>query len=385
MPRDSIGRHRRLRKERDTSTLTFPLGPFHPALAQPFALTLRLRGEIIVGVEPPVTGYCRRGVAELVEDRPLEDALALVERSCSLAGTTHRIALCMAVEAAAGVTPDKTVRVARVLFAEVERILARLWLLAQAGRAANVPLAVAEALAQREILLEATEMITGERTYWGIAVPGGVRPDLGMKPLRDAFERFAPALTSWRRMVSAQGTLGRAGKGIATLSRETVEASSLNTLAAFGSRERVDLRGVRLYGGYADLDLDEDVWSTQHDIFGGDVAARLAYAVEDMASAQSIAVACLDALAEAGDILDEPQVVPTASINRHGHAEVEGPHGPVSVGATLTSANCVSDLQLETPGAATVSALPAILEGQLLALVPLILASLDLCLECHDQ
>jgi Ni,Fe-hydrogenase III large subunit len=208
-PRDSSSRHRRLQKERPTSTLTFPLGPFHPALAQPFALTLRLRGETVAGVEPPVTGYCQRGVTELAEGRPLDDVLALVERSCALAGTTHRTALCMAVESAANVTPGKMVRVARVLFAEVERILARLWLLAEAGRAANVPLAVADALAQREMLLEATETITGERTFWGIAVPGGVRPDLGMKPLRDAFERFESSAASWRRMVSPQGSLGR--------------------------------------------------------------------------------------------------------------------------------------------------------------------------------
>ncbi|HEX8033960.1 MAG TPA: hypothetical protein VF510_08945, partial [Ktedonobacterales bacterium] len=155
---------------------------------------MRLRGETVVAVEPPATGYCHRGVAELAEDRPLDDVIALVERSCSLAGNAHRTALCMAVESAANVTPGKTVRVARVLFAEVERILARLWLLGEAGRAANVPLAVADALAQREALLEATETITGERTFWGIAVPGGVRPDLGMKPLRDAFERFAPSV-----------------------------------------------------------------------------------------------------------------------------------------------------------------------------------------------
>ncbi|MGZ3584389.1 MAG: NADH-quinone oxidoreductase subunit D-related protein [Ktedonobacterales bacterium] len=332
-----------------------------------------------------MTGYCQRGVAELAEDRPLDDVLALVERSCALAGTAHRTALCMAVESAANVTPGKTVRVARVLFAEVERMLARLWLLGEAGRAANVPIAVADALAQREMLLEATETITGERTFWGIAVPGGVRPDLGMKPLRDAFERFESSVASWRRMVSPQGSLGRAGKGVATLSAETVDALGLTSLAAFGSRERTDLRQMRLYGGYADLDLDEDVWPTQHGVFGGDVAARLAYTVEEIASAQNIALACLDALAEAGDILDEPKALPPASISRNGHAEIEGPHGPVSVALTLTSAGHISELQLETPGAATIPALPTILEGQTLALVPLILASLDLCLECHDQ
>jgi Ni,Fe-hydrogenase III large subunit len=51
----------------------------------------------------------------------------------------------------------------------------------------------------------------------------------------------------------------------------------------------------------------------------------------------------------------------------------------------LADAEHVARLRLETPGAALIPALPEILEGGQLAQASLILASLDLCLECLDQ
>src|SRR5579863_3800940 len=127
------------------SAIAFPLGPYHPALPLPMALTLRLSGETVVGVAPVdaagalapgATGYCRRGVAELCVGRAPDDALAIVERSCSLAGPAHRQALCLALEAVAGVEAPESDRIARSLFAELARILARLWTLGQVARAA---------------------------------------------------------------------------------------------------------------------------------------------------------------------------------------------------------------------------------------------------------
>src|SRR5579864_2657560 len=85
-----------------TSLASFPMGPYHPALPQPIALTFGLRGEKIVAVEPPETGYCRRDIAALVAGKDPAAALEIVERSCGFAGHSHRLATCMAVESALG-------------------------------------------------------------------------------------------------------------------------------------------------------------------------------------------------------------------------------------------------------------------------------------------
>ncbi len=117
-----------------------------------------------------------------------------MERSCSLAGGAHRTALCQAVESATAATVPANARVTRVLFAEIERALARLWLLATVSRAAGQPATLRDALEQREMLFDALEEATGQRRYWGIAVPGGVRGELTIEPITKAIEAMAPAL-----------------------------------------------------------------------------------------------------------------------------------------------------------------------------------------------
>src|SRR5215472_2372676 len=113
-------------EERATSTVTFPLGPYHPALAQPVALTLRLRGETVVGAEPPGLGYCRRGIVRLVEGSMPDAALPIVERTCSHAHEAYRIAFCRALEEASGSKVSEMAEASRTLFAEIEFLLARL-------------------------------------------------------------------------------------------------------------------------------------------------------------------------------------------------------------------------------------------------------------------
>ncbi len=362
-----------------TDTITFPLGPFHPALTQPLALTLALRGETITSVETPGTGYCRRGVAALVENQPVDSALALVERSCALAGGAHRRALCQAIEAAAGIAPAKSARVARVLFAEVERIQARLWTLALVARAAGLSDPFGVALEQRETLFEALHAATGTRAFHGVAVPGGVRGDLEVKPLALAIEQLAPVLEDWRAVVGPKGALGQAGTGAGLIAAERVEALALTGVAAGGSHDAVETRRADA-STYANLDV---TWPEIAFQPAGDVAARLTWVVADMLTSAAIARACLTKLGDAAPAAAPALKTPTRDAS--GDARVEGPHGSVQIAATLTRTGTVTGLKLGTSGTATVAALPEVMTGSRLENVPMILASLDLCLECFDQ
>jgi Ni,Fe-hydrogenase III large subunit len=365
-----------------TSTVFFPLGPYHPALPEPVGLTLRLRGERIAGVEPPATGYCHRGIVELAQGKPLDDALGVVERACSRAHESHRLAFCQAVEDASGVAVPEPARLTRTLFAEIERILARLWTLAVVARAANADAPFAQALDLRENLTTTLAKVTGERVYWAVAVPGGVRGDLDLEPLGAALDALDAETPGLRAQVGPSGPLGRATKGIGVISAARAEALGLTGLAARGSRTVEDLRATRPYAGYADSDvaLPEPPGNP-----GGDVAARLVCTVDDIAASLSIAQACLDKLTN-GEGASAPTTpkTPKLAAGREGRTIVEGPHGPVEAVVALGGANTVARLRLVTPGAAVLAALPETLEGGLVAQAPVIVASLDLCAECLD-
>lgn len=338
----------------------------------------------MAGVEPVQTGFARRDAAELAANRPLDEALAIVERTCSHSHEAHRLALSMAVESATGAKPAVVAQQMRLVFAECERILARLWTLAQVSRAAGLPIPFGDALEQRETLFDALQTATGRRHYWAVAVPGGVREGIDLAPLGAAIEEVEVGLPAWRKQVAPNGPLAIAGKGAGILSAERAKALGLTGIAAAGSYEAEDLRRARPYGAYAGMSALLEGGARSR---GGDAAARLVCIVEDLAISLAL-------VREAAVAIDgaAPGAPAKASGTRPAAAgavvseAVEGPHGPVEVAATLSGdGGALAQLRLATPGtAALVAALPELLEGCRLSQAAVVVASLDLCVECVD-
>jgi membrane-bound hydrogenase subunit alpha len=363
-----------------TSTIRLPLGPYHPTLALPLDLTLRLRGETIEGLAPVGTGYACRGIAALAVGRPIDEALLIVERACSLAHESYRIALCMAAEAATNTAVPLIAQRVRLLYAEIERILARLWNLVQIARAAGDHEAEADALEQREALFEALQAATGRRHYWAVSVPGGVRENLDATPLKHVLGAFDRALEAWRARVAPAGRLGRICRDLGPLNAERAAKLGLTGIVARGSRPIEDLRRARPYGAY---DANTAALKVTDRKLGGDVAARLVCIIEDVGTSLSLARPVADELAAA--TLPAVRAAPgEAQPGAISLGAVEGPHGPIEVAVTLAGADSLAQLRLSAPGAATLAALPELLEGRSLAQASVILASLDLCIECLD-
>lgn len=356
----------------------FPFGPFHPALAEPLGLVLRVRGETVVAVEDVATGCCARDVLALTEGQPFADALVLVERSCSIAGHAHRLALVRAIEDALGLVVARGAALLRTCFAEIERMLARLWLLSRTARAFGLAWLAHLALDQRETLFAAADEATGQRTYWAMSEPGGARMDIDAQPLAEALESLAPAVARWRSLVAPGGRLERLGAGLAVIPATKATHLRLGGLAAAALGGAEDERRLRPTEGYAHVDAR---WPDPEET-PGDLAARLRACVEDLAFSHSIARMALQALSDADVVA--PAAVPPPDAPATGHARVEGPHGPVDVSLVVRPDLVVTEVEVHTPAERVLAALPIALEGARLERVPAILASLDLCPECVD-
>jgi Ni,Fe-hydrogenase III large subunit len=250
-----------------------------------------------------------------------------------------------------------------------------------AARAAGFPAPFQDAMERREILFDALETVTGERVYWAVSIRGGVRPDLDVAPLRDPLTALEPTVAAWRVLAGPKGSLGRALRGAAPIPAERADALGLTGLAARGSRILPDLRTTTPYAGYSDVTVPAP---PSPDTLKGDVASRLAVAVDDIGRSLTIALACVESLVSGG-VSRAPGAASGQATGCDGASTVEGPHGPVTATITLAGdAAAVTRVRLEPPGAANLAALPALLEGQPLAQAPVILAGLDLCLECLD-
>lgn len=377
-------------KEGPTNVVTLPLGPYHPALVQPFALAFKLRGETVDEVDPPQAGFCARNIEALACGRPVTQALALLERSCALAGHTHRTAACQAIEDALHIAPTHRANLLRAAFAEIERVLARLWMLGLSARAAEADTLWRAALEQRETLFAALYQVTGQRCYWAVAQPGGVRafdPPLDGEALLSALAQLEPALVSWRAATSPYGWLGRAAMGVGILDGAGARALEVQGLTARGAGLDDGLRRDASDDAYA---VVAKAWPAERELpelpARGDAASRLAAAAADLEISVRLASGLLEAARDAEDapvVLDvvAPSVPPDGLV---GSATREGPHGPVTVTLTLAPKDIVHALRLRTPLAGTWAALPEMLRGQPVARAPLIVASLDLCVECLD-
>jgi Ni,Fe-hydrogenase III large subunit len=352
----------------------------------PIGLSFKLRGETIDSVLPPVTGLCQRGIESLAVGKPMAEALGIIERACSFAGQSYRLAACQSIEAVTGGTPARRARLLRSVFAEIERLLARLWMLGMAARAVGLSAAFHEALEQREMLFDAAEQLTGERVYWAVAEPGSVRAlrEDAFEVVELALDQLTGAVATWRLATDARGPLGRASAGVGRLDRERVPTLQLSSPSAHAAGITIDLRRDQPYAGYADITFD---WANGQSGGGaGDAAARLAAGVADMALSLRLIRALLEALRSAGDEAGATTVVSgSGGAPGEATASVQGPHGPITCRATFADGGRFDQLTLDRPDAtATLAALPDALRGQPIMLAPLILASLELCMECND-
>jgi Ni,Fe-hydrogenase III large subunit len=370
--------------------MLFPLGPYHPALPEPLALRLALRGETVTGVELQL-GYLHRGVEELAPGRDLKGVLDLVERTCGTCGHSHRLAVCLALESAAGVKVPQRASVLRTVFAEVERLQARLWFLQQVGRVGEFGNLMNAAIEAREIVFEACLAATETRLFWGVPMPGGINTIPDPMALVGAMEDSEASIVRIERLLAERGSLTRRTMGLGKLSSTTVTELGATGLLERAAGRDTDVRLAMPYDAYQGMDGDGLQSGDLRQYLVGDVASRLRLAINEVRQSMQLITTLLEALPDGQERAPFP-----ATLNpQTATATVEGPHGretvKLQIGATgdravdTQQAGWLTRLTLQTPSATNIGLLPIALDRQKLADVPLILASLDLCIACVDR
>jgi ech hydrogenase subunit E len=368
--------------------MIFPLGPYHPALTEPMGLRLALRGETVTNVETQL-GYLHRGIEDLATTRDLPAVLDLVERTCGTCGHSHRLALSLALEQLAEVTVPPRAAALRTVFAEVERVLARLWLLMQVARVGELGGLFTSAIEAREILFEACAAATGTRLFWGIPVPGGAQGVADPQAIANGLTDCANALATIDRQLAPQGPIARRMVNVGKIPLTTVNDLGITGLVARAAGQDEDVRLATPYDAYPTVKetLVEDATKQ----LTGDVAHRLFEAGSEIRQSMHVITALLDDLPEGQERATFPALLGPGLAT----ARVEGPHGREVVLAQVGIAEgkpvatdqpgWLTELRLSTPSATNSGLIPIALTGQRLGDVPLILASLDLCVACIDR
>ncbi|MGB5398108.1 MAG: NADH-quinone oxidoreductase subunit D, partial [Gammaproteobacteria bacterium] len=152
-------------------------GPNHPGIEGNYALQLKLHGDVIVSARAD-GGYLHRGFEKLMENRLWIQNIALVPRICVPDPAPMELCYSLAVEEISGFDVPQRAQWIRVLQLELSRISAHLFTFgghaATTGMYSNMYWGVAD----RDILLDLFEEMTGGRVYSIYNIPGGVRRDL---------------------------------------------------------------------------------------------------------------------------------------------------------------------------------------------------------------
>jgi NADH-quinone oxidoreductase subunit D len=152
-------------------------GPNHPGIEGNYAFRVKVNGDKVLEARADA-GYLHRGFEKLMEGRLWIQNLALVPRICVPDPVPMEVCYSMAVEELCGLEPPERAQWLRVMQLEMSRIAAHLF--AFGGHAATTGMYTPSfwGVADRDLMLDRFEELTGGRVYSIYNIPGGVRRDI---------------------------------------------------------------------------------------------------------------------------------------------------------------------------------------------------------------
>ena len=355
-----------------------PMGPYPPALEEPYKLDLICEGETVQDAKLHI-GFNFRGIEHLAETRNYIQVIALMERVCGICSNIHTLTLCQAMEGLTGLTPPPRALYIRTIMAELERLHSHVLWAGIAAKLMGFKTMFMTCFELREKVMDVLQAISGNRVNYSMNRIGGVNRDI-TEP--DAILKMVEALElEMARTVipifTTSSTARSRCAGIGVLTGEKAISCGVVGPVARASGLAQDIRRAAPYAAYSEMEFDVPVQ------LDGDVRARLLVrALEIMESCKILRQAL--AKLPPGEIHTEGEKFPF--MTGTATSRVEAPRGEVmySVSWKEGSRN-PARVHVRTPTFAVMPAIRWMVVGARLADTPLIQASIDPCYSCTDR
>jgi len=366
-------------KDHPRGSTVIPMGPFFPSLEEPSYWRIFVEGETVVGCD--YRGfYNHRGIEKLGDSVLTWDRIPhLAERICGICGMIHSTCYCQAAEKAAGIRPPRRAEFIRTLILELERVHSHLLWLGIAGHIIGFDTLLMQSWRIREPVMWLTEEICGNRKTYGMNAVGGVRRDItpGQVPkIRDVVTGVEREILAVKRAVVGDATLLARTQDVGILSRKWAQEVCVVGPPARASGVPIDARLDHPYAAY------DEVPPTLCTQGAGDTWARVLVRVDEALDSVRIIRECLDRMPE-GPILTE--MTGDFPDGRVGISVVEAPRGEAVHFVMTGGVNRPYRWRVRAPTFPNLQAMPAMIQGQNLADVPITLGSLDPCFSCTER
>lgn len=352
------------------------MGPFHPALEEPYKIDVACEGEHVVDASIRV-GFNFRAIEWLAERKNYTADIALFEHVCGICSNVHTLALSRAIETLSGIEVPERAQYIRVVVAEAERLHSHLLWAGIACELIGFETLFMACFGLREKIMDVLEAISGNRVNYAMNRPGGVNRDIAdpaavlvaVRAIADATSKqLIPVLTT-------DATVRARCAGVGVLTRADAISYGAVGPTARASGLAQDIRRSAPYEAYDRLAFEVPVLEE------GDVFARVVVrALEILESCRIIeqAIEMMPAGPYKGD--DFPKVPAGEACSR-----LEGPRGEVFYYVASDGSDTPTRVRVRTPTFANMPTARPMVLGQTFSDVPLIQASLDPCYSCTDR
>ena len=357
-----------------------PIGPYHPALEEPYKLELICSGETVTDAVMNV-GFNFRGIEYLAEHRNYLQCITLVERVCGICSNVHSLSFCQTVEQLTGDEPPERALYIRVIISELERLHSHFLWSGIAAKLMGFKTIFMACFTLREKVMDALSAISGNRVNYGMNCIGGVNRNIAnpqaVLNILGALEQGITQ-TIMPIFLNDKSVASRC-KGVGILTREHAHAMGAVGPLARASGIRQDIRKAAPYAAYERFYFNVPIESA------GDVQARLVVHALEMMESCNILRQALTTIPNGPLHTPRPTAARFKVPEGTAVSRVEAPRGEVLYQITSDGTDIPERVRVRTPTFMNMATVRATILGQELADAPLIQASCDPCYSCTDR
>ncbi|MCS7280577.1 MAG: NADH dehydrogenase (quinone) subunit D [Desulfobacterota bacterium] len=388
----------------ETTYLAINMGPQHPATHGVLRLLLELDGETIVKATPHI-GYLHRGVEKLAETKTYHQALVFTDRLDYTNGLSNNLAYCLAVEKLAEIEVPKRAQYIRVILCELQRIAAHLLWLGTHALDIGAMTVLFYAFREREKVLDIIEYITGARLTPSFIRIGGVARDIDSefaKKVKEFVEDFPKRVEEYETLLTENIIWRKRTVGIGAISKEEAISYGVTGPVLRACGVYYDVRKAHPYSSYEDFDFIVPLGKN------GDVYDRYLVRIEELRQSTRIISQAIEGVPSGPYKANFPKAVfpekdevmtDVAALIRQFkiaiggfrpekaevYASVEAPKGELGFYIVSDGTEKPFRFRIRPPSFLNLSALPKMIEGQMVADVIATIGSVDIVLGEIDR
>ena len=233
-------------------------GPNHPGIEGNYAFRVKLNGDEVTAARADA-GYLHRGFEKLMEGRLWIQNIALVPRICVPDPVPMEVCYSLAIEELCGLEVPVRAQWIRVMQLEMSRLAAHLF--AFGGHAATTGMYTPMfwGVADRDLILDRFEELTGGRVYSIYNIPGGVRrevPDGFLERLSNLLDYLESRLPDYDSLFFTNQVFIRRARDVGTMTQEQALKWGVTGPPLRATGLEFDVRRDDPYLVYEQIDFD---------------------------------------------------------------------------------------------------------------------------------